>query len=40
MMAINSSKTLVDPDIILEIDEIGIDRIKTPGVFVDMILSR
>jgi acetate CoA/acetoacetate CoA-transferase alpha subunit len=39
MMAINSSKTLVDPDIILEIDEIGIDRIKTPGVFVDMILS-
>ena len=39
VMAMNESKTLVDPDLIMEIDEIGIDRIKTPGVFVDMILS-
>ena len=31
--------TLVDADLIMEVDEIGIDRIVTPGVFVDMILA-
>jgi len=31
--------TLVDADLLMEVDEIGIDRIVTPGVFVDMILA-
>ncbi|MCR5784867.1 MAG: CoA transferase subunit A [Eubacterium sp.] len=39
IVAINKSKTIVDPDLILEIDEIGIDHIHTPGVYVDMILD-
>ena len=39
IVAMNQSKTIVDPDMILEIDEIGIDAITTPGVFVDMILN-
>lgn len=39
IVAMNQSKTIVEPDMILEIDEIGIDAITTPGVFVDMILN-
>jgi len=39
IVAMNKSKTIVEPDLILEIDEIGMDRIQTPGVFVDMILN-
>ncbi len=31
--------TIADPDMILEIDEIGPDRIVTPGVYVDMVLE-
>ena len=36
--ALNPGLTIVEPDLILEIDEIGMSRIKTPGVFVDRIL--
>ena len=39
IMALHRAKTIAEPDIIVEIDEIGIDKIRTPGVFVDMILS-
>lgn len=39
IMALAHAKTIVEPDVILEIDEIGIDRIKTPGVFVDMVYA-
>ena len=39
IMALHRAKTIADPDVLLEIDEIGIDRIRTPGVFVDMILA-
>lgn len=35
----NTTTTIADPDMILEIDEIGPDRIVTPGVYVDMILE-
>lgn len=31
--------TIVDADLMMEVDEIGVDRIVTPGVFVDMILA-
>ncbi len=39
IVALNPGLTIVEPDIILEIDEIGYSRIKTPGVYVDMILN-
>ena len=35
----NSTLTIADPDMILEIDEIGIDKIATPGVYLDKILE-
>ncbi|MCR4842773.1 MAG: CoA transferase subunit A [Eubacterium sp.] len=40
LVAMNSTTlTIADPDIILEIDEIGPDRIGTPGVYVNMVLE-
>ena len=39
IMAQHRARTIVDPDILVEIDEIGIDKIRTPGIFVDMILA-
>lgn len=32
--------TVVDADLLVEVDEIGPDRIVTPGVYVDMILAK
>ncbi|PLW77120.1 CoA transferase subunit A [Cohaesibacter celericrescens] len=31
---------IVDADFLVEVDEIGVDRIVTPGVFIDMILAK
>ena len=40
LVAMNASTlTIADPDMVLEIDEIGGDRIVTPGVYIDMILE-
>jgi len=39
LMAKAGQKTLVDADMLVDIDEMGIDRIVTPGVYVDMILA-
>ncbi|PTW59371.1 acetate CoA/acetoacetate CoA-transferase alpha subunit [Breoghania corrubedonensis] len=35
-----SDLTIVEADMMVELDEVGLDHIVTPGVFVDMILAR
>lgn len=39
VMAMNTPMTVAEVDFLMEIDEIGIDGIHTPGVFVNMILD-
>lgn len=40
LMAKAADLTLADADLFVEVDEIGCDRIDTPGVYVDMILAK
>ncbi|MDR3437135.1 CoA transferase subunit A [Telmatospirillum sp.] len=40
LIATASDLTIVDADMLMDVDEIGIDRIGTPGVYVDMVLAK
>ncbi|MGE4528089.1 MAG: CoA transferase subunit A [Rhodospirillaceae bacterium] len=40
LVAKAANLTMVDADMHMEVDEIGLDRIVTPGVYVDMILAK
>lgn len=40
LVATAADFTIVEADMLVEIDEIGVDNIVTPGVFIDMILER
>ncbi|PKU26107.1 CoA transferase subunit A [Telmatospirillum siberiense] len=40
LIATAADLTLVDADMLMDVDEIGIDRIGTPGVYVDMVLAK
>lgn len=39
VMAMNTRLTIAEVDFLMDMDEIGIDSIHTPGVFVDMVLD-
>jgi len=40
LVAKAANLTIVDADLLMEVDEIGLDHIVTPGAFVDMILAK
>jgi len=40
LIATAADLTMVDADMLMDVDEIGIDRINTPGVYVDMVLAK
>nr|WP_319515078.1 CoA transferase subunit A [uncultured Cohaesibacter sp.] len=39
LVAMAGDITIVDADLLLEMDEIGLDHIHTPGVFIDKVLA-